>query len=168
MNEQPVSRTGYDLINAPRWNKGTAFSDEERDVFSLHGLLPSHVGTLEEQIERRMRALRELPTAFENYAFLRDLQDTNERSRRTSGNRRTSRMREAPPARAATEGERVPAGNRSRPARERASGARAWCRLWCRLEAGKVRPSYRESREIARSVNSLTEWRRTSALPAGA
>ena len=44
--------TGYDLINTPLLNKGTAFSDKERDDFDLHGLLPPHVGNLEEQIAR--------------------------------------------------------------------------------------------------------------------
>lgn len=78
MNEQLVSLSGYDLINSPRLNKGTAFSDHERDVFDLHGLLPPHVGSLEEQLERRIQALREQPTAFNKYSFLRDLQDTNE------------------------------------------------------------------------------------------
>jgi len=43
-----VAFTGYDLINSSRLNKGTAFSDHERDLFELHGLLPPHVGTLDE------------------------------------------------------------------------------------------------------------------------
>ena len=73
-----VSLSGYDLINSPRLNKGTAFSDHERDAFDLHGLLPPHVGTLDEQVDRRLRALAGQSTSFNKYAFLRDLQDTNE------------------------------------------------------------------------------------------
>ena len=73
-----VSLSGFDLINSPRLNKGIAFTDHERDVFDLHGLLPPHVGTLEEQLERRMQALDDQSTGFNKYAFLRDLQDTNE------------------------------------------------------------------------------------------
>jgi malate dehydrogenase (oxaloacetate-decarboxylating) len=73
-----VSLSGQELINTPRLNKGTAFTEGERDAFHLHGLLPPHVGTLEEQIERRLRALAEQPTPFTKYSFLRDLQDTNE------------------------------------------------------------------------------------------
>ena len=79
-SQQPcqVSLSGFNLINSPRLNKGTAFTDHERDVFDLHGLLPPHVGSLEEQIERRMEALRAQLNAFSKYSFLRDLQDTNE------------------------------------------------------------------------------------------
>ena len=73
-----VSLSGFDLINSPRLNKGTAFSDHERDLFDLHGLLPPHVGTLDEQIERRTEALADEPTPFTKYSLLRDLQDTNE------------------------------------------------------------------------------------------
>ncbi|MGD0414940.1 MAG: NAD-dependent malic enzyme [Terriglobales bacterium] len=73
-----ISLSGYDLINSPRLNKGTAFSDHERDVFGLHGLLPPYVGSLNDQIERRIQTLRHQPNAFNKYAFLRDLQDTNE------------------------------------------------------------------------------------------
>src|SRR5580704_16359808 len=73
-----VSLSGFNLINSPRLNKGTAFSEEERDAFDLHGLLPPHVGTLDEQIARRLHALERQPTPFSKYAFLRDLQDTNE------------------------------------------------------------------------------------------
>ena len=68
-----TSLTGYDLINHPMLNKGTAFTDEERDAFGLHGLLPPHIGTLDAQIKRRLRALDGLPAGFEQYAFLRDL-----------------------------------------------------------------------------------------------
>ena len=73
-----VSLSGYDLINSPRLNKGTAFTDHERDIFHLHGLLPPHVGTLDEQLGRRMQTLDEQSTPFNKYAFLRDLQDINE------------------------------------------------------------------------------------------
>src|SRR5271168_3631173 len=78
MDKQLISLSGYDLINSPRWNKGTAFTDQERDVFHLHGLLPPHIGSLDEQLERRKQALEEQGTPFNKYAFLRDLQDSNE------------------------------------------------------------------------------------------
>jgi malate dehydrogenase (oxaloacetate-decarboxylating) len=79
-SERPLvtSLTGYDLVNQPALNKGTAFTDKERDLFHLHGLLPSHIGTLNEQVARRIKVLRSFETDFERYAFLRDLQDTNE------------------------------------------------------------------------------------------
>jgi malate dehydrogenase (oxaloacetate-decarboxylating) len=70
--------SGYDLLNNPRFNKGTAFTDEERNVFALHGLLPPHVGTLDDQLERRLKAFANQTTTFGRYSFMRDLQDTNE------------------------------------------------------------------------------------------
>ena len=73
-----VSLSSYDLISSPRFNKGMAFTDHERDVFHLHGLLPPHVGTLDEQIERRKFALDDQASNFNKYSLLRDLQDTNE------------------------------------------------------------------------------------------
>src|SRR5712671_5270171 len=73
-----VELTGPDLLSNPLLNKGTAFSDSERDVFELHGFLPPHVGSLEDQIERRMEALRAQPSGCEQYVFLRGLQDANE------------------------------------------------------------------------------------------
>jgi len=69
---------GFTLLNHPRFNKGTAFTEEERDAFDLHGLLPPHVGTLEEQIARRQRVFDAFETPFEKYSFMRDLQDINE------------------------------------------------------------------------------------------
>jgi malate dehydrogenase (oxaloacetate-decarboxylating) len=69
---------GYDLLNDPLLNKGTAFSEEERDIFELHGLLPPHVATLEEQVARRMQAFQQLPSDLERYVFLRGLQDSVE------------------------------------------------------------------------------------------
>src|SRR5215469_15188926 len=73
-----IPLNGFNLINSPRLNKGTAFTDHERDIFALHGLLPPHVGSLEQQLERRMQALDNEVTPFNKYAFLRDLQDINE------------------------------------------------------------------------------------------
>jgi malate dehydrogenase (oxaloacetate-decarboxylating) len=79
--KEPVIRTklyGFTLLNHPRLNKGTAFTEAERDTFDLHGLLPPHVGTLAEQIQRRRAAFDAYKTPFEKYTFMRDLQDINE------------------------------------------------------------------------------------------
>ncbi|MGO9518027.1 MAG: NAD-dependent malic enzyme [Candidatus Korobacteraceae bacterium] len=70
--------SGFDLINFPMLNKGTAFTEDERTDFALHGLLPPHVGDLADQAARRLKVLRDFETDFERYAYLRDLQDTNE------------------------------------------------------------------------------------------
>ncbi len=70
--------SGYELLADPQLNKGTAFSEAEREAFDLHGLLPPNILTLDEQVSRRLEALRGYETDIERYAFLRELQDTNE------------------------------------------------------------------------------------------
>src|ERR1700740_1795517 len=70
--------SGYELLAEPQLNKGPAFSENERETFDLHGLLPPNVLTLDEQVSRRLQALRGFETDLERYAFLRELQDTNE------------------------------------------------------------------------------------------
>ena len=66
------------LLNDPLTNKGTAFTEDERDLYRLHGMLPPYVGTLEGQIERRRKVLDGMENDFHRYAFLRELQDSNE------------------------------------------------------------------------------------------
>ena len=70
--------SGFDLLLNPRLNKGTAFTEEERDAFGLHGLLPPHIGTLEDQRKRRKIQLDNRDTAFGKYNLMRDLQDNDE------------------------------------------------------------------------------------------
>jgi malate dehydrogenase (oxaloacetate-decarboxylating) len=74
----PADLSGYQLLADARLNKGTAFTEEERDAFGLHGLLPPTVMGIDDQVDRRRQAFREFATDLERYAFLRDLQDTNE------------------------------------------------------------------------------------------
>jgi hypothetical protein len=64
--------SGYELLADPQFNKGRAFSESEREAFDLHGLLPPNVATLDEQVSRRLQALRGLETDLERYALLRD------------------------------------------------------------------------------------------------
>jgi len=70
--------SGYHLLADSFLNKGTAFSERERDDFELHGLLPPRVASLDEQVSRRLQALRGFASDLERYALLRELQDTNE------------------------------------------------------------------------------------------
>jgi malate dehydrogenase (oxaloacetate-decarboxylating) len=74
----PAGLRGMDLLDTPLWNKGTAFSEQERDVFGLNGLLPPLVETLAEQSEREYQAYGAKDNDLERHIYLRQLQDTNE------------------------------------------------------------------------------------------
>jgi malate dehydrogenase (oxaloacetate-decarboxylating) len=78
VEESAVRRRGLELIEDPLLNKGTAFSDEERRLLGLTGLLPPHVDTLAEQVERAYEAFCDHPNDLEKHIYLRQLQDENE------------------------------------------------------------------------------------------
>ncbi len=69
---------GERLLSTPALNKGTAFSHEERNLFGLHGLLPPHVETLDQQVDRAYEAYRAYDTDLGRHVCLRALQDNNE------------------------------------------------------------------------------------------
>jgi malate dehydrogenase (oxaloacetate-decarboxylating)(NADP+) len=56
------SPRGVALLRDPMLNKGTTFSEDERDMLGLRGLLPAHVLSMEAQAKRVTTNLRQLPT----------------------------------------------------------------------------------------------------------
>jgi malate dehydrogenase (oxaloacetate-decarboxylating) len=79
-SDQPIetSLTGAALLGVPRLNKGSAFPDDERTAFSLHGLLPPGVMTIERQLTRTYDSFRAKASDLERYIYLASLQDRNE------------------------------------------------------------------------------------------
>ncbi len=69
---------GMNLLDTPLLNKGTAFTEEDRTAFGLHGLLPPQIESLEEQAARAYEAYRRKGDDLERHIYLRSLQDTNE------------------------------------------------------------------------------------------
>jgi malate dehydrogenase (oxaloacetate-decarboxylating) len=67
-----------DLLHRQGLNKGTAFTAEERSMLGLHGLLPPHIESLEEQLVRAYEAYQRKDDDLERHIYLRALQDTNE------------------------------------------------------------------------------------------
>ena len=76
---QRSSLKGVQLLHDPVLNKGTSFSEKERDVFRLRGLLPPRVNSQEQQVARALENLRRKNSDLERYIFLIALQDRNER-----------------------------------------------------------------------------------------
>jgi malate dehydrogenase (oxaloacetate-decarboxylating)(NADP+) len=66
------------LLRDPLLNKGTAFTEAERDALGLHGFLPAHVFTMQTQVERVLTNLRSLPSDLAKYVALNELHDRNE------------------------------------------------------------------------------------------
>ncbi len=70
------SRMNY--LHDPALNKGTAFTEEERDKLGLWGLLPPGINTMEEQVLRVMGNYNRKTSDLEKYIFLVALQDRNQ------------------------------------------------------------------------------------------
>jgi len=75
---QPALYRGVKILHDPVRNKGTAYTEAERDFLKLRGLLPPRVHTPAEQELRVLGNIREKPTDLERYLYLVALQDRNE------------------------------------------------------------------------------------------
>src|SRR5450631_3954055 len=72
------SPRGLALLRDPLLNKGTAFTEQERDALGLRGFLPAHVFSMKAQAERVLVNLRSLPSDLAKYVALNELHDRNE------------------------------------------------------------------------------------------
>lgn len=68
---------GVAVLRDPAFNKGTAFTEQERDALGIRGLLPPRVSTIERQLVRVLGNIRRKSTNLEKYIFLTSLQDRN-------------------------------------------------------------------------------------------
>ena len=70
--------TGIRLLNDPTLNKGTAFTEKERDRLDLRGLLPARILTQDQQLAKVLENFRSQSSPLEKYVYLISLQDRNE------------------------------------------------------------------------------------------
>ncbi len=70
---------GKALLVDPALTKSTAFTREERESYSLRGLLPYEVASINKQIERVLGSMRCKTSAIEKYIFLNALLERNQR-----------------------------------------------------------------------------------------
>ena len=72
------TKSGYEILHDPRLNKGTAFTDNERDMYGLHGLLPSRVENIEQQIVRVNEQVDHFNDSINKYVYLIQMLDNNQ------------------------------------------------------------------------------------------
>lgn len=73
-----IPYAGNTLLELPLLNKGSAFSEQERSQFNLHGLIPHVTETIEEQSHRSYQQYSAFNSAINQHIYLRNIQDTNE------------------------------------------------------------------------------------------
>ncbi len=71
------ARSGVRYLRDPQLNKGTAFTERERDELHIRGLLPPRVFSQEEQARRILANFHRKRTDLDKYIFLMGLQDRN-------------------------------------------------------------------------------------------
>lgn len=73
-----IPYAGPTLLETPLLNKGSAFSQRERESFNLAGLLPPRFETIEEQVERCYQQYSSFQDNLNKHIYLRAIQDNNE------------------------------------------------------------------------------------------
>uniref|UniRef100_A0A7C9DPM3 Malic enzyme n=1 Tax=Opuntia streptacantha TaxID=393608 RepID=A0A7C9DPM3_OPUST len=71
--------SGYTLLRDPKFNKGLAFQERERDAHYLRGLLPPVVITQELQEKKLIHNIRQYQLPLQKYMAIMDLEARNER-----------------------------------------------------------------------------------------
>lgn len=72
-----MTKTGQALLNDPFLNRGTAFSQQDRQKYHLVGMLPPRVQSLAEQAQEVYSQYQEKATALEKRIFLMTIFNTN-------------------------------------------------------------------------------------------
>ena len=72
-----ITMRGHQILNDPFKNKGTAFTQEERQALGLVGLLPPYVQTLEEQAAQTYAHMHQKGSDLEKRLFLMEIFNTN-------------------------------------------------------------------------------------------
>lgn len=72
-----VPYKGRTLLNDRYYNKGTAYSHDERHSLDLTGLLPTNLQTLDQQVARAYEQYSELETDLEKNTFMTSMQEQN-------------------------------------------------------------------------------------------
>ncbi|WP_350550145.1 NAD-dependent malic enzyme [Pseudoalteromonas sp. 120-MNA-CIBAN-0494] len=73
-----IHHSGPGLLETPLLNKGSAFSQKERENFNIAGLLPPRYETIEEQVERCYQQYSSFTDNLNKHIYLRAIQDNNE------------------------------------------------------------------------------------------
>ena len=73
-----ISLSGHHLIGTSILNKGSAFSEKERQIFNIEGLVPHSIETIEQQLARVYQQFSFINNDLDKHIFLRNIQDTNE------------------------------------------------------------------------------------------
>ena len=76
--EIPIRVRGYQLLNRPMLNRGTAFTHEEREALGLVGLLPPVETPIEKQVSRVYKQFQTQPNNLAKNTFLTHMRDRNE------------------------------------------------------------------------------------------
>ena len=69
---------GFRLLTHTKYNKGTAFSKEERKELGLRGLLPPAIFNLEDHKQRALANIRRKHSDIERYVFMQSLMARNQ------------------------------------------------------------------------------------------
>jgi len=77
-NDRQAQPSGLALLRDPALNRGTGFTEAERDKYNLRGFLPPHVHSQEEQAIRVLTRLRKMTDPLDKFIALNALHDRNE------------------------------------------------------------------------------------------